>query len=544
MNNGGFARDALIAALVVSVVVHIALMFWARPMIMTEVLPSSLRSFAREPMRVTKAEKLPDPIKMDAVADVKADKEAPEVTEAVASLPAAETSSPVAKTPQIDVPPPEMPDVISRSLPQASSLPLPDPSHTARAIVSDVPKMETTPIAPSSSQVAPSPAVTGVSLPSAPVFESPNFSSSAVVAPQITKLEKKNELSNEESEDEKFKPSEEVMSEVNENIVEQEKQAVRALVDSDNAKEMSSVVSASMKVLKEGDFVYFNVIINPVSSLRTVPKDFVVLIDASGSIGRDRMKSIRRAAKRILRSAANTGDRFNLVAFRDRYSYAFRKWMECDQPSFTAADRWLDSLAAHGRTDVFATISSVLTLPRDPKRPLIALVVTDGDANHGVSGTEAILSKFSALNDGLVSVYMYGVKESSNRRLIDILTRSNRGESFIFEGSRFEAGSGIDALSERFRDPLLSDLRIVFSSATEAETYPRLLRNLYRGCPVYVYGRAPKGTKEISFSLKGLSAEQAYESFFTFSVENAQVDDALPYLWRQEKSIGNIQRQK
>ena len=193
------------------------------------------------------------------------------------------------------------------------------------------------------------------------------------------------------------------------------------------------------------------------------------------------MKSVRRAAKRILRSAANTGDRFNLVAFRDRYSYAFRKWMECDQPSFTAADRWIDSLAAHGRTDVFATISSVLTLPRDPKRPLIALVVTDGDANHGVSGTEAILSKFSALNDGLVSVYMYGVKESSNRRLIDILTRSNRGESFIFEGSRFEAGSGIDALSERFRDPLLSDLRIVFSSATEAETYPRLLRNLYRG---------------------------------------------------------------
>ena len=61
---------------------------------------------------------------------------------------------------------------------------------------------------------------------------------------------------------------------------------------------------------------------------------------------------------------------------------------------------------------MFSTISSVLTLPRDPGRPLIALVVTDGEANAGVSDTGAILSKFTALNDGLVSVYMYGVKTS------------------------------------------------------------------------------------------------------------------------------------
>ena len=110
MNNGGFARDALIAAMVISLAVHIGLMFWARPMIMTEILPSSMRSKSREPMRVTKAERLPDTVKLDAIEDIKADKEAPEVTEAVASLPSAETSSPAAKAPAIDVPPPEPPD--------------------------------------------------------------------------------------------------------------------------------------------------------------------------------------------------------------------------------------------------------------------------------------------------------------------------------------------------------------------------------------------------------------------------------------------------
>lgn len=537
--NGGFARDAVIAALIISAVIHVGLMFWARPMIMTEVLPSSLRSTARPPMRVTKAESPPDPLKLEAVEDIKADASAPDVSEAIASLPAAEPASPTAVSQRIEVPSPPAPEVISRDVPPDAPLP-PPTSNPSHSIPSRPPQMTATGPAPAPSAASLAPSVQGITLPSAPVFESPSFASAAIVIPPTSKLDKKT-ASVEEKKEEMFEPVDEVMPEVDESIVKKEKEAVRALVDSDGAKEMSGVVDASMKVMSEGEWLYFNVNISPRAALRVVPKDFVVLIDASGSIGKDRMRSIRRAAKRILRSAANTGDRFNLVAFRDRFSYAFRSWNECDVESFDAADRWLDSVAPFGRTDVFSTISSVLTLPRDPKRPLIALVVTDGDANAGVSDTESILSRFAALNDGLVSVYMYGVKEASNRRLIDFLTRGNRGESFIFEGSRFRAGEGIEPLSERFRDPVLTDLRVVFSSQTSAQAYPRLLRNLYRGGSVDIIGRVPSGTKEIAFSVKGLSGSQAYESFFTFPVASQEADDALPSTWHRERSVGTVQ---
>ena len=97
------------------------------------------------------------------------------------------------------------------------------------------------------------------------------------------------------------------------------------------------------------------------------------------------MGSIKLATRKILRSALNTGDRFNLVAFRDRFSYAFKSWRNCTTDSFAAAEKWLAKEASYGRTDVFASIASVLALPRDPARPLVALVVTDGEANtvHG-----------------------------------------------------------------------------------------------------------------------------------------------------------------
>ncbi|MBQ6915562.1 MAG: hypothetical protein IJQ65_07565, partial [Kiritimatiellae bacterium] len=175
--------------------------------------------------------------------------------------------------------------------------------------------------------------------------------------------------------------------------------------------------------------------------------------------------------------------------------------------------------------------------PRDPARPLIALVVTDGDANAGVRDTSEILSKFTALNDGLVSVYMYGVKSSANRELIDVLTRGNRGESFIFDGWRWSAGSGIEGLSNRFRDPVLSDLRLVFSSSTRAEAYPRRLKNLYKGESLEVVGRVPAGIKEIAFSLKGLNGVKAYEGFFRVPLASASADAAAAGAWRGEKLI-------
>ncbi len=335
-----------------------------------------------------------------------------------------------------------------------------------------------------------------------------------------------------------FVPIEEVMEKVDEKIVEAEKAAVRELMETDDAEELAKYVNVALTAKTDGGWTYFKVMVNPRSNLKIIATAVVVLIDASGSIGVDRMKSIRSAAKRVLRSVTNTGDRFNLVAFRDKYTYAFRSWQACTTAAFDASDRWLDALAPHGRTDVFDSIRSVLTLPRDPKRPLIALVVTDGEANAGVRDTAEILSKFTALNDGLISVYMYGVKSSANRALIDVLTHGNRGESLIFDGLfKWNSGKGIETLSERFRDPVLSDIRVVFASGVEAETYPRTLRNVYRGGILEFFGRVPAGTKELSFSVKGLNGANAFESFFSFPLNSVAADPSVAAAWQDEKGI-------
>lgn len=549
------STDLAIAALVFSLLAHVGIMYYMKPQVMAEVTPQAQqRMRSRGPMNMREPPPSPESVQIDVIRDVDALKDSPvpradgpaptvegfELNEELASAAAPEftTAGLAVPIPAAEEAPPLSERFSAQSGDAVDVTPVASVAMTAAALANmagerageELMRPEDAAVAHSVPDDMPATALV-------PEFTLPKPAVMAMEQPPPAAIAEV-EIPREATPERDFKPEVEVMAKVDEQVVEAEKAAVRELLDVRGAEELEDVVDVEAKSAETSEWVFFRVTISPGEELQTIPKDVVVLMDASGSIGRDRLTSCREAARRILRSCTNTGDRFNLVAFRDKFSYAFSSWQECDRDSFKRADEWLDKLVAHGRTDVFATIRSVLTLPRDPSRPLIAVVVTDGDANAGVSETAQILSRFTALNDGLVSVYMYGVKGSANRELIDVLTHGNRGESFIYDGERINAGKGLEKLAERFRDPVLSDLRVVFAADTKADIYPRRLRNLYKGEDVTFVGRAPKGTKEISFSIKGLNGSSPYEGFFTVRIAGAAVfDQSVPAEWVGEHAI-------
>lgn len=530
--------EILLIAVILSIGFHFGTMYYARPKVMTHVVSDSVRTPRRDAMHVTKTSARPDPVRVDAMPEVDALKDEP-VAESVREIPLppppeSETATarqvvpealvdvPDAPKPKFEVPRLEVKPLSSARSVYKLELPPPMISRPKSVPLQSAPDAALPKPVASIAAKTPVPQVGNVT---EPELSSPMISLTAELGADRVNAEKA------------FKPVEEVREKVDVALVEKEKDAVKGLLDVSRAEELGKFVKVSIDKAVSDGWTYFKIRFSPNKDLPVVSKDVVLLIDASGSIGKDRIRSIRDAAKGILRSCTNSGDRFNLVAFRDKYSYAFRRWQDCSQASFDLADKWLGNVAAHGRTDVFATIRSVLTLPRDPARPLIALVITDGDANYGVSETSEILSKFTALNDGLISVYMYGVKGTANRELIDLLTRGNRGESFVYDGWRWAAGSEIERLGERFRDPVLSDLRVVFASGTKAEVYPRLLKNLYRGETLEVYGRVAASAKEIAFSVRGLNGKDPYEGFFKLKLDSAKQDAVIAERWKVERQI-------
>ena len=547
MTNSSGHGDLVVLAIVVSLVLHGLLMFFVAPQVMSRTGTSSFeaRRDRRPPMAVKRFEG--DPLRERTKTEPKADVPAPRAAPKVASVDdAAPLADSAAQVVPVEQPPLALPEVLSG--PMDAEMDFPKPSAPDVEV-----EKRSGFMMPSSTPAAP--LLSASSLPSPPAEESfiPSPGAAApmpifTLEPDATGEDKPGAMAG--IVPEKTAPKvdyvfdNKVLDSVNEGFVEKEKAAVRELLSDTGAASVENAVVCSLVATvdpADPKWRYFKVTFTPrtgVDALAVVPKDMVVLMDASGSIGRDRIRNCRNVTKSLLRSCLNSGDRFNLVAFRNSFSYAFREWRECDAPSFAAADDWLSKLTAHGRTDVFSVIRSVLTLPRDPKRPLIALVVTDGDANSGISGTAEILSRFTKLNDGLVSVYMYGVKKEANRELIEILTRGNRGESFIHTGFRWLAGENLEQLAKAFRDPVLTDLRIVFASGSEAEAYPRLLKNLYRGGRVELRGRCPAHVKKLVFTLQGLSGARAFESLYQLDLSTASsASPSLPAEWRDERIV-------
>lgn len=543
--------DLIVLAIVVSLAIHAVVMFFAAPQVMSHVgiTTKEPKRMHRPPMAVKRFEGDPfqEREKTEPKVDVPAPREAPTVGQPGSS------PAPIGETAEMEIPTAApavaMPEVLAG--PPETSIELPKPSLPTAGAIQDtgftIPSSApAAPVVAASLDMSAAPAVAESFIPTPglaapePEFTLPKMEETKSATPVVLAgIESSKEAPRVE-----FTFNNKVLEGVDEGFVAKEKAAVKQLLSVPDAAPAERGVRCGLSVYADPAdprWRYFKVTLLPrtgVDALPIVPKDAVILIDASGSIGKDRIRNCREIAKSILRSCLNSGDRFNLVAFRNSFEYAFQEWRECDAPSFAAADRWLSGLTAHGRTDVFSVIRSVLTLPRDPARPVIALVVTDGDANAGVSDTAEILSRFTKLNDGLISVYMYGVKKEANRELIELLTRGNRGESFIHSGLRFKSGENLEALAKAFRDPVLTDLRVVFAAGTQAETYPRLLKNLYKGHVVELYGRCPASVKKLVFTLQGLSGKKAFEALYQFNLVTADAaDPSLRTAWLDSRSV-------
>ena len=345
--NGDFRKEVLLLAVLVSVGIHFGTMVAAKSAVMTHGLrPDKTKVARHEKMRVIRAEPLPETVKVDDLRDEKAAKAGPEA-ESSAEIPlqqSGEDEIRPAPSPLVPEPTTRPPEPLDRAVldvkPVDLNVPKGAPVMPTTVIEAPRPVGEL----PAPATPLPMPAAAPIALPKVPAVLESGSLFSVVESSRRETLAAPPPVSTDRT---GFVPVGEVTEKVDHKLVEREKEAVRELVNRDDASELASFVSVSVAKQASGPWTYFRAAVRPKADLAVVSKDVVALIDASGSIGKDRMRSIREAAKQFLRSSMNTGDRFNLVAFRDRYDYASKVWMPCDERSFGFADRWLDNLTAH-----------------------------------------------------------------------------------------------------------------------------------------------------------------------------------------------------
>ena len=259
------------------------------------------------------------------------------------------------------------------------------------------------------------------------------------------------------------------------------------------AKPIENVLDAAISVhrpRKDDGYVYFRVDVKRKGAdvLPAVPRNILLVQDASRSISPDRLYQCREAFRRVLGSGLLPTDRFNVLAFNTANTLAFPDgWRAATPENVAAATAFLDGLVPEGNTDIYNDIR------RDSR----------------------IIGEFSALNAGGVSVFGLGVSKRSDEYLLSMLSFCNRGGPAAIAHDRFEIPKTVGRVVEGVGSPVLTDIRFLFDTASGAVVTPRMTENLYLDRPLRLYGRVPAGTKDVTFQARGRNGGKKYDMVFT-----------------------------
>ena len=230
--------------------------------------------------------------------------------------------------------------------------------------------------------------------------------------------------------------------------------------------------------LAVGDNAYGLLTIVPPASAakqRAVPRDLIVLLDTSGSMGGGPLDKAKQVVAMLIDSL-DEQDRFELIEFSSRPSRYQPEPMAAIAKAKQDAIRWVRSRRAEGGTEMRAAVSEALcTLRIGAQRQVV--VVTDGY----VGGEQQILEVLHHKLPRSCRLHVLGVGAAVNRSLATALARAGRGAEVII-GVDEDAERGAKRLLDRTRMPMLTNVEI--SGGALISHAPEHIPDVFEGCPL------------------------------------------------------------
>ena len=291
----------------------------------------------------------------------------------------------------------------------------------------------------------------------------------------------------------------------------------------------------------EPDLGYFMVQIGPRPDLplKVLPKDIFFVIDSSNSMTERKLEVCKEGLKRAIRQLA-PHDRFNVATFKAEPMFFRSQWTRASPSEIADAAEFIDKLRAGGQTDIYGSLDRILGLRRNEQRPILVLLVSDGNPTTGLVDSGQIINRLTEKNRRNIAVYCFSGGTNVNLYLLDLLAYRNQGESRYVRDHRNIPQAVVDFCNE-IADPTVIDLDFRFSGVDGGEIVPTVLPHLYAGRRLTMYGRYPVGSEALGARIVGTNGDRRHELVFSKRFSGAQpAPPDLPRLWAAQRIYGLI----
>ncbi|XP_049431846.1 von Willebrand factor A domain-containing protein 5A-like [Epinephelus fuscoguttatus] len=176
--------------------------------------------------------------------------------------------------------------------------------------------------------------------------------------------------------------------------------------------------------------------------------EFVLLLDRSGSMQGERMKSAKDTLLLLLKSLP-MGCYFNIYSFGSSHEHIFSKSVEYSQKTLEEALKKVEVMDADlGGTEILQPLEHIYSQPTIPNQPRQLFVFTDGE----VENTKQVINLVKK-NSGSHRCFSFGIGEWASSALINGLAKEGGGHAQFITGE------------ERMQPKVMQSLRFALQPA-------------------------------------------------------------------------------
>lgn len=282
---------------------------------------------------------------------------------------------------------------------------------------------------------------------------------------------------------------------------------------------------------------YFTLLVSPqveYKSGRVVSKDFIFVMDTSGSMAGNKIEGARQALLSCL-NTLNKTDRFNIINFNSYVDPLQEKLLDATEANISEARSFVNRLASSGSTDINSALQAALGMlnVKDSRMPVIVFL-TDGQPTVGEQNIQAILKNTKAGNAKGARVFVFGVGTDVNTELLDKLADENSGSAEYVSEDKTSIEETIGALASKISNPVLSNVKVDFGGMKVYDMFPRVMPDIFRGSQLVITGRYA-GSGDRTVTISGVAADEKKEYASAVNFKDSSRDVFVQRFWAIKK---------